>query len=144
VPNHTYCTPEDVNQTPPTRRWAYPFSILHVTNSEIGFYGPNQVNTQAFMAIAQNFVWFHKTKGGSYDVGHGQDPEGRRGQMRPKDRRALVGDRAAVPAGAGRQRQLQPGAARAHRLRLAPLAASRLRLRLLRGRLATGPARRHR
>jgi hypothetical protein len=65
---HTYCTPKDPNQSPPPRNWAFPFYVLHVTNSEIGFFGPNQTATQAFMSLVQNFAWFHKTKGGSYDV----------------------------------------------------------------------------
>jgi len=64
---HTYCTPKDPTPVR-VRNYALPFYVVHVTNSEIGFFGPNQTNTQAMMSIIQNFAWFHKTKGGNYDV----------------------------------------------------------------------------
>jgi carboxypeptidase family protein len=65
---HTYCTRVDPSESPPNRNWSLPFYVLHVTNSEIGFFGPNQTLTQAFMSAVQNFAWFHKTLAGPFDV----------------------------------------------------------------------------
>ena len=69
-----FCTAVNQNQTnAPITRYSTPFYVLHVAHAEIGGLHPNATLLKAFMALALNFAWFHKTKGGSYDVVNASD-----------------------------------------------------------------------
>jgi hypothetical protein len=63
-----FCQASGGPQNPPVVNYSFDFYILHVVEPEVGGLNYNQIGMKAFMAIAQNFAWFHKTKQGSYDV----------------------------------------------------------------------------
>lgn len=53
---------------PPVVNYAFDFYVLHVVQGEVSNLGYNSEAMHAFMSLVQNFAWFHKTKGGTYDV----------------------------------------------------------------------------
>jgi Carboxypeptidase regulatory-like domain len=63
-----FCQTSGGPASPPVVNYRFPFYVIHVVWPEVGGLGYNQTAMKAFMAIVQNFAWFHKTKGGPYDV----------------------------------------------------------------------------
>jgi hypothetical protein len=72
-PNGTYCQTVD-NGTPPDQQpgpvKTYPltFYVLHTTWGELKNLSFPENAVKAQMALVQNYAWWHKTKGGSWDV----------------------------------------------------------------------------
>lgn len=63
-----FCQTSGGPSDPPVVNYRLPFYVIHVVFPEVGSLGYNQTAMKAFMALVQNFAWFHKTKGGTYDV----------------------------------------------------------------------------
>jgi hypothetical protein len=63
------CSMSSSQPTPiPIHTYATPYYLLRVATNEVAILHLNEVGMRAFMALALNFAWIHKTKGGAYDV----------------------------------------------------------------------------
>ena len=74
-PNQKNCAPlpgepGKSDQTPfrPVKTYPFDYYVERVAYQELGSFGLNDVGMKGNFALIQNYGWFHKTKGGSYDV----------------------------------------------------------------------------
>jgi Carboxypeptidase regulatory-like domain len=76
VAGHEFCTRRIPATKPePVRAYAFDFYLLHVAQGEVNTVGYNLVGSKAFLSIAQNFAWLHKTLPGDWDVNDSRDSQ---------------------------------------------------------------------
>ena len=76
VSGHEFCTQRIPATKPePVGNYAFDFYVLHVAQGEVNNVGYNLVGSKAFLSIAQNFGWLHKTLPGSWDITDTRDTQ---------------------------------------------------------------------